>query len=202
MKNVSLSLKTYMPLLESKTFWKYLTLVCALICCYWAFIGMGSILYVEGFGVSLRDFGFYQGAIAASFAIVSFLSPKLLSKFGHQKCFKVAIILVTIFAVLLGTVAISEINNPMLITVLMCLFTMPMVFPVNILYPLLLEVVPEAKSRAAALVNVTRLIVSAICIEVVSYFYDGRFLQLGLTIAALSILALIISKYVNHWKNE
>ncbi len=202
MENVSLSLKTYLPLFESKTFWKYLTLVCALICCYWAFIGMGPILYVEGFGVSLKDFGFYQGAIAASFAIVSFLSPKLLSKFGHQKCFKIAIILVAIFAVLLGIVAICEINNPMLITVLMCLFTMPMVFPVNILYPLLLEVVPETKSRAAALVNVTRLIVAAICIELVSYFYDGRFLQLGLTIAVLSILALVISKYVNHWKNE
>jgi DHA1 family bicyclomycin/chloramphenicol resistance-like MFS transporter len=201
-EHVSLSLKTYLPLLVSKTYWRYLIFICALICCYWTFIGMGPILYVEGFGVSLDDFGFYQGALAGSFAIISFLSPKLLSKFGHQKCFKVSTFLVATVAILLGVVGLCELNSPMLITVLMCLFTMPMVFPVNILYPIILEVVPDTKSRSAALVNVTRLIISAICIELVSYFYDGRFLQLGLTIAALGILAFILSKSINHWKNE
>lgn len=200
-EHVSLSLKTYLPLFASKTFCKYLIFICALICCYWTFIGMGPILYVEGFGVSLNDFGFYQGAIAGSFAMVSFLSPKLLKKFGTQKCFKVGIILITIFGVLLGIVAVCEMNNPMLITVLMCLFAMPMVCPVNILYPIILEVVPDTKSRSAALVNVTRLIGSAICIELVSYLYDGRFLQLGLTIAGLTILAFIISQSINHWKD-
>ena len=200
MENVPLSLKTYMPLLASKNFWNYLIIVCALICTYWTFIAMGPILYVKGFGVSLKDFGFYQGAIAGSFAMVCFLSPKLLTKFGHQRCFKVAIILVIIIAMLIGVVALCGTSNPVLITALMCLFTMPMVFPVNILYPLLLEVVPETKSRAAALVNVTRLVVSAICIEAVSYVYDGRFLQLGLTIAGLSILALIFVRTVPYWK--
>jgi DHA1 family bicyclomycin/chloramphenicol resistance-like MFS transporter len=79
---------------------------------------------------------------------------------------------------------------------------MPMVFPINILYPLLLEVIPGTKSRAAALVNVARLVVSAICIEAVSYVYDGRFLQLGLTIAGLSIITLIFAKSSNYWKNS
>ncbi len=201
-ENVSLSLKSYMPLLKSKIFWNYLIIVCSLICTYWTFIAMGPILYVVGLGVSLKDFGFYQGAIAGSFAIVSFSSPKLLTKFGHAKCFKVAIILVIIIAMLIGTVALCEINNPLLITILMCLFTMPMVFPINILYPLLLEVIPGTKSRAAALVNVARLVVSAICIEAVSYVYDGRFLQLGLTIAGLSIITLIFAKSSNYWKNS
>ena len=178
-ENVSLSLKTYMPLLQSKVFRTYLMFICAYICSYWAFIGMGSILYIEGLGVPLSSFGYYQGAIAGSFAIVSFLSPILLTKFGHQKCFKVAVILITIISVVIGAVALSDIRNPLLITVLMCLFAMPMVFPVNVIYPLILDVIPGAKSRAAALVNVARLVGSAICIEFVSYIYDGRFVQLA-----------------------
>lgn len=201
MENVSLSLNTYMPLLQSKKFWRYLIYVCALICCYWTFIGMGPILYIEGFGVSLKEFGFYQGAIAAAFAIVSFLSPEILSKFGHQKCFRYGMLLISTIAILLGVVAVLNINNPILITILMCLFAMPMVFPVNILYPLLLEIVPETKSRSAALVNVARLIFSAIFIELVSYLYNGRFLHLGLTIVILSLLALILARSINPWKD-
>jgi DHA1 family bicyclomycin/chloramphenicol resistance-like MFS transporter len=195
-ENVSLSLSSYLILFQSKTFLKYLVIVCAYICSYWTFIGMGSILYIEGFGVTLANFGFYQGAIAGSFAVISFLSPKLLSKFGHQKCFKISIILITIVAVLIGFAALLGINNPVLITTLMCLFALPMVLPVNILYPLILEVVPETKSRAAAVVNVARLVVSAICIESVSYAYNGTFLYLGLLILGLSIVGMIFARSV------
>ena len=195
-ENVSLSLSSYLILFQSKTFLKYLVIVCAYICSYWTFIGMGSILYIEGFGVTLANFGFYQGAIAGSFAVISFLSPKLLSKFGHQKCFKISIILITIVAVLIGFAALLGINNPVLITTLMCLFALSMVLPVNILYPLILEVVPETKSRAAAVVNVARLVVSAICIESVSYAYNGTFLYLGLLILGLSIVGMIFARSV------
>ncbi len=195
-ENVSLSLKTYMPLLQSKVFLKYLTIVCAYTCSYWTFIGMGSILYIEGFGVTLANFGFYQGAIAGSFAIMSFSSPKLLAKFGHQKCFKVSVILITAAAVLVGFAALLGVNNPLLITFLMCMFALPMVLPINILFPILLEVVPGTKSRAAALGNVARLVVSAICIELVSYMYNGKFLHLGLLILGLSIVGLVFARSV------
>lgn len=200
-KNVSLSLRAYQPFLKSKVFKNYLVILCVYNFTYWAFIGMGSILYIEGFGVSLAYFGYYQGAIAGSFGIMSFLSPKLLSKFGHQKCFKVSIILITFFATLICVVAVADIRSPLLITILMCLLSMPVVFPVNILYPLSLDVIPGAKSRASALTNVTRLIGCAICIESVSYVYDGRFLQLGVLIFGLSIVGLIFARSVGYWKN-
>jgi len=196
-KNVALSLKAYRPLLKSKTFWKYLIILCAYNCSYWAFIGMGSILYIDGLGVPLASFGYYQGAIAGSFGFISFASPKLLSKFGHQRCYKTAIIVASFFAILIGAAAIFDLRNP---TILMCLFTMPTVFPVNILYPLMLDVIPEAKSRAAALYNVARLVSPAICIESISYAYDGRFLQLGLLIFGLSLVALIFARTVDYWQ--
>ncbi len=83
-----------------------------------------------------------------------------------------------------------------------CCFAMPMVVPVNIIYPLSLNVIPETKSRAAALVNVARLVGSAIFIEFVSYIYDGRLMQPGLLIFGLSIVGLIFARSVSYWKNE
>ena len=78
----------------------------------------------------------------------------------------------------------------------MCMFALPMVFPVNILYPLTLDVIPETKSRAAAVVNITRLTGSAICIELISYFYNGNFLHLGLLLFGFSIVGLLLSRKV------
>jgi len=157
---------------------------------------MGSILYIEGFGVSLANFGFYQGAIAGSFAVISFLSPELLTVFGQAKCFKISVILITIISIFIGLAALCGVNNPVFITALMCMFALPMVLPVNILYPLVLEVVPDTKSRAAAVVNVARLVVSAICIETVSYAYDGTFLHLGLLIFGFSTIGMILARSV------
>ncbi len=193
-KNISLSLACYQPFLKSKTFKAYLIVICAYICSYWTFIGMGSILYIEGFGVPLSHFGYYQGSIAGSFALISFLSPKLLTKFGQPKCFKVAIYMIAFVAMLIAVAAIANIRNPVLITVLMCLLSMPIVFPVNILYPKILETISGGKSRPSALVNVARLVGSAICIEGVSYIYDGRFLHVGLLIFIFSMIGFIFAR--------
>ena len=200
-KNIAMSLQAYLPFLRSKIFRNYLIMMTTYCCAYWAFIGMGSILYIEGLGVPLEHFGYYQGAIAACFGFVSFASPKLLCKYGHQKCYKTAIIMVSIVATLIGVVAAADIRNPLLITVLMCMFSMPVVFPVNIIYPLMLNVIPGGQSRAAALSKVAQLISSAICIEGVSYFYDGRFLQLGLLIFVLSIVGFLMARTLGYWKN-
>lgn len=195
-KNVSLSLTSYAPIVTSKAYWILLTSVFVYACAYWVFIGMGSILYIEGFGVSLSEFGFYQGAIAGAFGFVSLSSPKILSKISHRMCLKISVIIATTIGVTLGAVALLGINNPMLITTLMCIFAMFVVFPVNIVYPLLLNVVPNTKSRAAALGNVMRLVVSASFIELISYAYNGTFLHLGLVIFGFSVVGLVLSRFV------
>lgn len=199
-KDVSLSLISYKSVVTSKAYWGLLTIVFAYACAYWIFIGMGSILYIEGFGVALSEFGFYQGAIAGAFGIVSLLSPKLLSKIGHRKCLNVSVIIATIIGTALGIVALLGVNNPILITGLMCVFAMFIVMPVNILYPILLDAVPNTKSRAAAMGNVMRLVISAFFIELVSYTYNGTFLHLGLVLFGFSMVGFFLarSKFISH----
>lgn len=191
-KDISLSLSSYKPLLASSHFLKLLIIICAYICAYWTFIGMGSILYIEGLKIPISEFGYYQGAIAGSFGIVSFLSPKLLTRYGQSKCLKRSTKISLFSGLMLGVISLSNVNNPILITSLMCVFAISIVFPVNILYPFLLEAIPGTKSRAGASCNVARLTISAVFIETASYFYNGTFFHLGLIIFSFSLAGFIL----------
>lgn len=190
-KDIKISLSSYKPLLRSKSFWNYTIVVFSLCCAYWIFIGMGPIIYMDGMQVPIAQFGFYQGALAAIFAIVSFASPVILKKYGHGLCLKLSMYGIVLFAGILVLVAIFFKDNPLIITGLMCLYSIPVVFPINILYPKLLEAVPDASGRAAALGNVMRLIVTAIGVELISYLYTGRFLELSILLFAAAFVSFV-----------
>jgi DHA1 family bicyclomycin/chloramphenicol resistance-like MFS transporter len=83
--NVSLSLKEYIPVLKSKKAMLYtFGIFCAMAQGYWTFIGISPILFMDGLGVSLKDFGFYQGAQAATFALGSLTSGLLFKYIGES----------------------------------------------------------------------------------------------------------------------
>ena len=85
--SISLSPRTYLPVLKSPQMWTFILSICFLAVPYWLFIGISPLLYMENMGVSLKEFGFYQGAIALIFSVFCLLSPKLLKWFGEKRCF-------------------------------------------------------------------------------------------------------------------
>lgn len=192
-KAISLSLKTYLPLLSSKTFMKLFFIICALVSCYWVFIGMGPILYMQDMHVPLSHFGFYQGAIAGVFSIMSLVSPKILNRFPHSTCLRVSMRMLIGISMALLLISIFIPDTPWLITVVMALYVMPFVFPINVLYPLSLEILPDTKGRAAALINCGRLGFSAIGVEVVSYMYTGYFMPIAVFIFLFALSAFFVS---------
>lgn len=194
--NISLSPKTYWPLIKSKKMMTFVSAICFMAVPYWVFIGMAPLLYMDDMGVPLTQFGFYQGAMALVFSIVSILSPKIMSWLGHKKCLTYSIILYFISTLLMFSITLSEIQNPMIITSIMIVYAVAVVFPINILYPASLEIIHDAKSRSAALINSVKLLLTAIMLEIVSYFYGGQFFSLGLSIFILSMLSLLFIKYI------
>src|SRR5207248_2442502 len=84
--SISLSPMMYMPLLKSKKLLTYCATIAFLATAYFVFVGMSSLLYIGNLGVSLEHFGYYQGAIAGVFALVSFASPKIFATFGQKRC--------------------------------------------------------------------------------------------------------------------
>lgn len=188
---VSLSPRAYLPLFSSQKFMRYLVAICFLAITYWVFVGMAPILYMEDLGVDLAHFGYYQGAMAAAFSVVSMLSPVIYKRFGHGKSFKIGLWLCAISAVLIILITVLDIKDPLLITTVVVIYSIGVVTPINILYPVLLDMIENTKGRAAALVQAGRLILTAIALQIVSYFYVGSFFSIGISM----VISLIIGLY-------
>jgi DHA1 family bicyclomycin/chloramphenicol resistance-like MFS transporter len=191
--NVSLSLKEYFPLLKSWEFMRLLLIVCLLVSGYWVFIGMGPILYMEDMKVSIERFGFYQGAMAAAYSIVSVLSPILLKRVSHTTCLTIGIWVLTVLAGILLGISLSVNDSPWIITLVMSLYVLPFVFPINILYPKSLDVLPNSKGRAAAMLKFGRLAFSATGVQCVSYVYSGTFAPIAAFIFICTLIAFLIT---------
>jgi DHA1 family bicyclomycin/chloramphenicol resistance-like MFS transporter len=187
---VSLSPRAYLPLINSQKFMLYLVAICFLAITYWIFVGMAPILYMQNLGVDLAHFGYYQGAMAAAFSVVSMLSPAIYKRFGHGKSFKMGLWLCAFSAVLIILITVLDVKDPLLITAVVVIFSIGVVAPVNILYPVLLGLVYNTKGRAAALVQAGRLILTAIGLQTVSYFYVDGFFPIGISMFVSLIIGL------------
>ncbi len=197
--SVSLSLKTYFPLLTSPKFLTFSFGLSLMTASYWLFVGMAPIFYMEGMGVPLKHFGYYQGLISLTFAMVCIFSPQILKLFGQKHCFYFGLWACLLTAVLLLGLVILQIHQPIIITAVLLIFSVGAVFPINILYPALLEILPHTKGRSAGLGQSTLLLLTALMLELVSYYYHGKFMPIGfvmsiLLVASLKLIQVILRK--------
>lgn len=189
-----LSFKAYIPVLTSGRLWKFVAVIAALASPYWIFIGIAPLLYMQSWGVSLHQFGFYQGAMAAAFAFVSFTSGFWFKRFGEKRCLNFGIFCMTLFLVLCLGLIVFEVKNPLIVTLVGMVQAVGIIFPINLLWPLYLKVLPEAKGRATAFLGGMRLITSAIGIQIASYFYTGNFTSTGICMLVGIGAAVIMTK--------
>lgn len=188
--SISLSPKAYVPLLCSVPLLTYTIGLGFIMVGYWLFIGMAPLLYMEGLGVSLPHFGYYQGAICLVYSTLCILSPAILKRFSQKSCFYFGVVACIISAFFMLIIALLGVQNPMMITSSMLIFAIGAVFPINILYPQSLVIIENSKGRANALLQGGRLILTSILLEVVSFYYTGQFFPIGITIFVLIIGAI------------
>lgn len=190
---------SYYSLFTSNKIIIFVTAICALIIPYWVFIGISPILYMEGFGVPLEHFGYYQGALATVFGTVSLLSGRLFKLFGQKTCFYAGCFLCGLSGCLILMAGILNITNPFHLTCIMAILSAGAIFPVNILYPVALEIIAGAKGRIAAIIVAIRLICTAIGVQLVGYYYDGNFLNVSIIMfICLSIFGLATIKLASR----
>jgi DHA1 family bicyclomycin/chloramphenicol resistance-like MFS transporter len=204
--SVSLSLKTYLPLLKSRKYLTFFMGLSFLTAAYWLFAAMAPIIYIEDMGVSLKHFGYYQGSLSFTFAVVCIISPMLFSTFGQKRCLYFGLGLCVISVILLVGLILIETREPLIVTAVLIIFSIAVVFPINILYPISLEVVPHTKGRSAGLGQTMLLLLTASLIETVSYFYNGWFMPIGLAMVlsimmSLALIQIIIYKKWLHLVN-
>lgn len=186
---ISLSLKSYWPLFRSRKLLFFTAFFCFMASAYWVFIGMAPILYMKDLGVPLKDFGYYQGSIACAFGLTSLLSPLFLTRFGHAKCFHTGV-WITVLSVILFACFLHS-HHPMLITIAAVIMGIGTLFPVNIMFPQAINIIEHASGKASAFIMSTRLILTAVTLAVVSYFYQGDFFPIGLSVVLFLVVSLI-----------
>jgi DHA1 family bicyclomycin/chloramphenicol resistance-like MFS transporter len=183
--------KSYLKVLTEKKSLYYVITICLLIQPYWVFIGISPLFYIKSLGVDIKSFGFYQGSCAAVFSLVSLYSGFLLKRVGKKRCFIYSMYLHIIFVITTTFLVIADIRDPILITSNMIILSIGCVMPLNILWPLSLESIPNSRGKISATLISTRLIMTSILLQSIGYFYQGKFLYIGLPMVIIVLLMLV-----------
>jgi DHA1 family bicyclomycin/chloramphenicol resistance-like MFS transporter len=196
---VKLSLSSYVPLLKSKLFWIYMGAACLAGTVYWIFTGFSSLLYIEELKVNLKDFGWYQGILAGAFGITCMLCP-LLYRVLHQNVWmKMGMLLACVSISAALAISIFIIDNPLWITICMVGEGIGLGLTVNVLWLAAVDVLPNTKSRASALLRAGQLLVTGIGLEIVGFFYNHTFYPIALCMFICMMGALWMIRHVPEW---
>ncbi len=192
----SLGLNTYIPLFKSKEFLWTAAITLSISVCYFVFVGLAPIFYREDLGVSLKYFGMYQGALAASFGVMSFCSGILYKRFGKRQCFETSIKLYALLGVIAGLYGFISPTNPLILTLILIGSSLACAMPINITYAIAMGAVKGASARASGMLVALRLVFSAAGLQIIAHFYDHTYLPLALMIGAEALLAWGIAKKI------
>ena len=75
-------------------------------------------------------------------------------------------------------------------------FVIGQIVPSNVLYPLYLNLMPEAKGRLTAVIQGGRLIIASCALQVAGYFYQGTFFNIGIIISSVIFVGIIAMVFV------
>lgn len=187
----TLSLRGYFPLFQSKPLLLLMVNIICLFVPYWIFVGMSPLLYMKDLGVSLSHFGYYQGVLALVFAIGCLLFGLIMHRYSAKTMLKLSFKIYVISFISLLWIIVSNSLNPLWITLAFLPFIISQIIPSNILFPLCLNFIPEAKGKISAVLQGARLIFSALSLQLAGHFYEGNFQNIGWIISGFIFVGIM-----------
>lgn len=181
----------YLPLFQSKSLRLLIVNIVCMFVPYWIFVGIAPLLYMKDLGVSLSHFGYYQGALVLVFAFGSILFGLMINKYDQRKMLYVSGQVFVASLISLSLVTFLDSSSALLITLAFLPFIIAQIMPSAILYPLALNFIPHAKGRVSALIQGSRLVFSALFLQVTGYYYQGSFQNIGIIIAGFILMTVI-----------
>ena len=180
-----ISLRGYLPLFRSKPLRLLMLNMVLSFLPYWIFVGMSPLLYMKNLGVSLNHFGYYQGVFALVFAGGSIVFGLVMHRYAQKKMLRVAgaMYVFSLLSILLVTVFHG--HSALCITLGFLPFIISGIIPQNLLGPICLNFLPEAKAKVSAVLQGSRLIFASLGLQIAGYFYQGTFTLLGMMLFTL-----------------
>lgn len=192
------SVRSYLSLFQSKSLMLLIAAIVFMIVPYWIFVGISPLLYIEDLGVSLAHFGYYQGSFALVFALGSVIFGLIMHRYNQKKMLLLSSKIVILSFITVALATFFNVHNPLLITLAFMPFVISQIIPSTILYPLCLQVIPQAKGRVSALLQGGRLIFSAVSLQIIGHFYSGSFQNMGIILIIFIFLVIVTLFLVIH----
>lgn len=186
-----ISIRGYLLLLQSKPLVLFIIHTVCSCTPYWIFVGMSPLLYMEGLGVSLSHFGYYQGALAFVFALGSLFFGMKIAQYESRRMLKITGYIFTWGFMSVGAATFFDSQSPLLIMLSLLPFVIGQLIPSIILYPICLNFMPHAKGRVSAILQGGRLILTTLSLQIAGYFYRGSFQNIGMIILIFIFLAIV-----------
>ncbi len=203
---IKISIAEYLPIFKSKTILIYLIILCSEIGGYYAFIAMAPLIYVKSFGLSLGYFGFYQAMLTLSFGLFSIFSSKIINIIGKKNAFFSSMCLIIISNLLFIIFVIFNIKDALYITATMIIASISWVYPINLIYVIILDSLKNTGGRISAMINILKWTFSIVGFQMASYFYSNDFRSTGLTMLILNTISISLIFYLyfknQHFRNE
>lgn len=190
--DAKLSIREYAIIFKSKEAILYIVGFAFCVGAYYTFVGMASIVYIESFGVSLKNFGIYQGLLTFTFGIVSIFSGSIIPKIGKKTSFMISLGLIVVFLLLCLFAIIFNIQNPNYITAIILVLSVGVVIPCNVMYVLGLGSIAGASGKISGLLTTGKWLFTIVGIQTASYFYTHDFRSTGLLIFVMEFATLAI----------
>jgi MFS transporter, DHA1 family, multidrug resistance protein len=186
-----ISLNAYIPIFKSKPLMLLIINTVFMFVPYWIFLGLSPILYIKDLGVSLKHYGYYQGAWALIFAVGCVLFGLIIEKFSTKRMLYISAFTCLIGSILIAMVAVLDIKNPLVIALSLMIFNIGSIIPFIIIYPIALNYISTAKGKTSALIKGAMLILTTFGTELAGYCYQGSFQTLGIIISFFILVGVI-----------
>ncbi len=195
-KKAKIDLRKYGIVFKNKIAMIYI-LACTLgIGLYYTFVGMAPLILIKSFGVDLRHFGFYQGALTLTFGAVSIFSGFFVSKKMKFPIFIISEILILCFLVGASILVFSGNQEPIYITLVIMMLSVGAVAPINALYVNAINSIPDHKGVTSSVLIIAKWIFASIGIQLSSYFYTDNFTSTGIVMIVMEILSILLTFYL------
>lgn len=181
----------YLQILKDKPLMLLIGHIVFMVIPYWIFVGMSPLLYMQALGVSLRHFGYYQGALAVVFAIGCFIFGALLQRLAQKTWLTLSLYIFMLSLLSLGWVTWFNTHDPLFITLALMPFIIGQIIPSTILYPVCLNHRPELKGQVSGMIQGSKLILCAVGLQITGFYYRGSFQTIGLVMLGVIVMVVI-----------
>ena len=187
--------KNYVFLLSDKIMVAHLFVLGFMACSIITFTVGASIIYINHLGVGKSVYGYYQGAIWATFGVFCFLTRYIIKYTNISVAKKIGFTLMIIGCSSLNY-STYIFTTPHFITLSMMICSASFAILITILFTDAMSLHPHIKGASSSIIASTRTLLVTIAVALAGYFFNGTIVPLTAIITILLGLTIIIYAFI------